>query len=57
MFINLQGLRLASVCDGVGEVAQAALEAAQATMQCVQEEARLPPPAPLSGDLRPAWLE
>ena len=37
MFINLKGLRLGDVCDGSAE-GRAALEAAQATMLCVQEE-------------------
>jgi hypothetical protein len=37
LFINLKGLQLASVCDG-SHKGRAALEAAQATMLCVQEE-------------------
>ena len=41
LFINLKGLQLASVCDGSLK-GRAALEAAQATMLCVQEEVRSP---------------
>ena len=40
MFIRLDGLRLASVCDGDEAEARSALEVAQATMLCVQEEVR-----------------
>ena len=45
LFINLKGLQLASVCDGSLK-GRAALEAAQATMLCVQEEVRSPTISP-----------